>query len=93
MGANPTGLLIFTNNGRYSSIIVRTDVPKFASKNRLQETPDENKAAVQGSIANFGSYTVNEAGKTFTVRYEGSTYPNNAGTEQTRYLSRSQVMN
>jgi hypothetical protein len=83
-GSNPNGLLIFTDNGRYSSIITRMGVPKFAAKNRMQGTPDENKAAVQGSIANFGTYTVNEANKTFTVRYEGSTYPNNEGTEQTR---------
>ena len=83
-GTNPKGLLIFTDNGRYSSLIVRTGVPKFASKNRMQGTPDENKAAVQGSIANFGAFTINEANKTFTVRYEGSTYPNNEGTEQTR---------
>jgi hypothetical protein len=83
-GANPAGLLVFTDNGRYLSIIVRTDVAKFASKNRLQGTPDENKAAVQGSIGNFGRYTVDEVGKTFTVRYEGTTFPNNTGTEQTR---------
>ena len=37
-GANPTGLLIFTDNGRYSSIIVRSDLPKFAAKNRMQGT-------------------------------------------------------
>src|SRR4051812_21929737 len=54
-GANPKGLLIFTDNGRYSSHIVRSDVPKFAAKNRLQGTPDENKAAVHGGIATFGT--------------------------------------
>jgi Lipocalin-like domain len=83
-GASPKGLLIFTDNGRYSSIITRTDVPKFASTNRLQGTADENKAAVQGGIATFGTYTVDEAKKSFTVRFEGSTFPNNVGIEQTR---------
>lgn len=83
-GSNPKGLLIFTDNGRYSSHIVRADVPKFAAKNRLEGTPDENKAAVLGSIATFGTYTVDEASKSFTVRFEASTYPNNTGTEQTR---------
>ena len=83
-GANPRGLLIFTDNGRYSSHIVRADVPKFAAKNRLQGTSDENKAAVHGSIGTFGTYTVDEANKSFTVRFEASTYPNNTGTEQTR---------
>ena len=83
-GSDPKGLLIFTDNGRYSSHIVRADVPKFAAKNRLQGTPDENKAAVHGSIGTFGTYTVNEANKSFTVRFEASSYPNNTGTEQTR---------
>jgi hypothetical protein len=83
-GANPKGLLIFTDDGRYSSHIVRSDVPKFAAKNRLQGTPDENKAAVHGSIGTFGTYTVDEASKSFTVRFEASSYPNNTGIEQTR---------
>jgi hypothetical protein len=83
-GSNPTGLLIFAENGRYSSIIARSDLPKFASKNRMQGTPDENKAAVQGSIGTFGTYTVDEAKKSFTVKFEGSTYANQTGTEQTR---------
>jgi hypothetical protein len=83
-GANPKGLLIFADNGRYSSIIVRSDVPKFVSKNRVQGTAEENKAAVHGGIGSFGTYTVDEAKKSFTVRFEGSTYPNNTGTEQTR---------
>lgn len=83
-GSNPKGILIFTDNGHYSTQIVRADVPKFAAKNRLQGTPDENKAAVHGGIASFGTFTVNEANKSFTVRFEASTYPNNTGTEQTR---------
>jgi len=83
-GANPRGLLIFTDNGRYSTHIVRADVPKFAANSRLQGTPDENKAAVHGGVANFGTYAVNEANKSFAVRFEGSSYPNTTGTEQSR---------
>ena len=83
-GGNPKGLLIFTDNGRYSSHIERADVPKFAAKNRFQGTPAENKAAVHGGIASFGTYTVNEANKSFIVRFEASSYPNNTGDEQTR---------
>ena len=83
-GANPKGILIFTADGRYSSHIVRDGVPKFTANNRLQGTPEENKAAVHGGIAQFGTYTVDEAKRTFTVRFEGSSYPNNTGAEQTR---------
>ena len=83
-GSNPKGLVVFTDNGRYASHIQRSDRPKFASKKRLQGTPDENKAAVHGAIASFGTYSVNEANKTFTIRFEGSSYPNLEGTESTR---------
>jgi Lipocalin-like domain len=83
-GANPIGLIIFTDNGRYSTQLVRSDLPKFASNKRTQGTPDEYKAVVLGSIASFGTYTVNEANKTFTIRYDGSTFPNRKGAEETR---------
>ena len=77
-------LLIFTENGYFSSQIVRSDLPKFASNNRAQGTPEENKAVVQGSIATFGTYTVDETKKTYTLKFEGSSFPNRAETEQTR---------
>src|SRR5919197_145664 len=74
-GADPKGLLIFTDNGYYASLIVRADVPRFAAKNRLQGTADENKAAVQGGIGTFGTYTVDESKRAFTVHFIASTYP------------------
>jgi hypothetical protein len=83
-GQNPKGLLIFMADGHYASMIMRSDRPKFASSNRLQGTPDENRSVVQGTIATFGKYTVDEQKKAFSVRFEGSTFPNNEGTEQTR---------
>ena len=83
-GTNPKGLLIFTENGYFSSQIVRSDLPKFASNNRAQGTPEENKAVVQGSSATFGTYTVDETKKTYTLKFEGSSFPNRAETEQTR---------
>ena len=83
-GSDPRGLLIFTNNGRYSSQLLRSDRPKFASNNRLQGTPDDNKATAQGTISSFGTYSVDEANKTYTIRFEGSSYPNQEGTVQVR---------
>ena len=83
-GSNPKGLTIFTESGHYSSHVLRADRPNFVAKSRMQGTPEENKAAVQGGIASFGTYTVNEANQTFTIRFQGSSYPNQEGTEQTR---------
>jgi hypothetical protein len=44
------------------------DLPKFASGNRLQGSDAENNAIVRGSLAYFGTYTVDEADKTFTTK-------------------------
>jgi Lipocalin-like domain len=82
-GSDPMGLLILTDNGIFSLQVMRSDRPKFASNSRVQGTPEENKAAVQGSISSFGTYTVDEANKTFTLRYLGSTFPNRESTEDT----------
>jgi hypothetical protein len=60
-GANPHGQLTLDPNGRFSVIITRSDVPKFATKSRDAGTSEENKAAVQASIAYFGTYSVSEA--------------------------------
>jgi hypothetical protein len=50
----------------------------------MEGTPEEYKAVVQGSIAHFGRYTINEADKTITFHIETSTFPNWNGTEQKR---------
>jgi hypothetical protein len=82
-GPNFSGLIIFGNDGRFISLVGR-DIPKFASNSRATGTGDENKAAVNGSIALFGRYTVNEAERTLTYNIERSSYPNWTGTEQKR---------
>jgi hypothetical protein len=75
-GPNLRGQVTFGPNGRMSFIITRSDLPKFASNNRQAGTPEENKAVVQGSIAYFGTYSVSEKDKTFTVHIESCTFPN-----------------
>jgi len=81
-GENPRGLFIFGPNGRYALQIFRPDLPKFASNNRLTGTPEENMAVVQGTLAHFGTYKVDEKAGSFTIKPEGSSYPNWTGVEQ-----------
>lgn len=83
-GPNPQGLVIFDGNGHYALVNARTGLPGFASKNRMEGTPEEYKAVVQGSIAHFGRYTIDEADKTVTFHIETSTFPNWNGIEQKR---------
>src|SRR5688572_8233755 len=86
-GPNPKGTQVLDASGQYVQIIWRSDIPKFKANTRLKGTPEENAAAVQGTTANFGSWTVNEASKTLTVRYAGSLFPNQAGSDSTRIVS------
>jgi hypothetical protein len=83
-GPNPQGLVIFDGHGHYALVNARSDLPKVASNNRMQATPDEYKAIAQGSIAHFGKYAINEADKTITFEIQGSTFPNWDGAVQKR---------
>ena len=84
---NPKGILVLAANGQYAQIIVRPDTPKFKVNNRLEGTPEENKSAVHGTTATFGTWSVDETSKTITVRYDGGMFPNQAGTEGNRTFS------
>jgi hypothetical protein len=86
-GPNPIGIAMFASDGHFAVAITRAGRPKFASNNRTTGTADENKAMVAGSNAFFGTYGVNEADKTLTLRVEGSTYPNLEGTTQKRTIT------
>jgi hypothetical protein len=83
-GANPTGILMFDGNGRFSLELIRSGLPKFASNNRQEGTPEENKAIVQGIICFFGTYSVSEADHTLNYHIESSSFPNWNGTDQKR---------
>lgn len=85
-GPHGTGIAIFESNGHYSLINLNPEVPKFAANNRLQGTPAENKAAVAGAIAHYGTYTFDAANNVINLKVEGSSYPNWTGTQQTRKI-------
>jgi hypothetical protein len=85
-GSIPKGTMIFSSDGHFALIQMRADLPKLASNSRDAGTPEENKAVVQGSIAYFGTYSVNESEKIITLKLEGSTFAN-VGGEQRRIVT------
>jgi hypothetical protein len=87
-GANPKGIMIFSHDGSFALVQMRAELPGIAANSRDQGTPEENKAIVQGSIAYFGTYSVNEAEKVVTLKLEGSTFANLlGGGEQKRIIT------
>jgi hypothetical protein len=86
-GPNAKGLVMFDPSGRFSFFISRADIPKFAANSINQGTAEENKAVLQGSIAYYGTWTVDEASKTLITNVEAATYPNLNGATQKRTIT------
>jgi Lipocalin-like domain len=85
-GNNLAGQYIFTEDGHFSFQAV-AEFGKFLSDNRMKTTPEENQAAVRGSIAYYGTYTVDEADRTILVHIERSSFPNHNGTDGKRVIT------
>ena len=83
-GPSPSGILMFDAGGRYSLQIVSAGRPAFAAKDKSRGTPEEYRAAVQGSNAHFGRYGVDRTRQTITFRIDHASFPNWEGTSQER---------
>lgn len=81
-GPNPQGIAMFDAGGHYSLQIMSDGRPKFSANDKGKGTPDEYKAAVQGSNCHFGTYTVNESDHTVTLHVEHATFSNWEGSVQ-----------
>jgi Lipocalin-like domain len=84
-GGSLKGLQIFTDSGKVSFQIIG-DHAMVASKDLLKMTPDELKATAESVLSYFGSYTVNEAEKSYTIQIEASTFANQTTTPAKRLV-------
>lgn len=82
LGPSPKGSLMFDKDGHFSAIFLRADLPKYASNNRSQGTADGYRAIANGSIAAFGTYTLD--GTDLNLHIDGSTFPNWIGADRKR---------
>ena len=81
---NPAaGYAVFDSTGHAFIQLMRTPpVQPFASPNA--PTAEEVRAAYAGFAAYYGTYTVDGAARTVTIRVEGSNMPSYTGTDQMR---------
>lgn len=86
-GTNPKGIIIFTDSGHFSLFQSRADIPKLAENDRSKATAEEAKAVVGGSIAYYGTYSVNEMDKSLSVTLDGATFANLLGGAQRRDIT------
>ena len=75
-GGKGVGMQSFASTGQFSYQIIRSDIPKLASNNRQEGTADEFKAMAQGAISYFGTYSLDDSGKTLTQHVVSSSFPN-----------------
>jgi Lipocalin-like domain len=90
-GANPRGILILDAGGLYAQVHGRTDRPKFkaSADARLVTPAAEYGEAARAFAGNFGTWSVNEADKTLSRRYEAALIPNVEGTDTKASVSLS----
>ena len=90
-GAKPKGILILDAGGRYAAVQGNPDRPKFKDTKNLRSgaTNDELAAAARSFAANFGTWSVDEAGKTLMRKYEIALIPNNDAQEIKNLVSLS----
>jgi len=87
-GADPKGIIIFTPDGHFALFQSRAELPKIASNDRAKATAEEAAAIIAGSIAYFGTYSVDEGERSLSVTLDGSTFPNIlAGSVQKRLIT------
>ncbi|HEY6759868.1 MAG TPA: lipocalin-like domain-containing protein [Baekduia sp.] len=75
-GPDPTGFLVFTASGHFAVFVSRSDLPPFASGDRLDGTDAEHRAVVRGSLGLYGTYRVDGDGVFLDQHVLGSTFPN-----------------
>lgn len=86
-GDPPRGYFAIFKNGHYSHIVMEPDLPHVASGLIKQMAADEALRIAEGTLAHFGTFTVDEEAGTFTVVIEKSSFPNFDGVSQTRTVT------
>ena len=84
LGPHPAGMLILTEDLHFTVIVHNPDIPKFASGDRANGTPEEYKMAVTNSLGVYGTYTIDEHGDFLEQHAIGSTFQNMNGTNRGR---------
>jgi hypothetical protein len=82
-GPDPQGKLIFTSDMHFAELLHDPRIPRFKSIQRGEGTDAENRAAMAGSVALYGRYTINAEGNFSGNTVEGSSFPNWIGDKRT----------
>ena len=85
LGQHVIGQLFYDVDGNMSAHVTRIDRPTFASNDPGSGADAEVRAAFEGYVSYFGTYTVDPTAHTVTHHVRGASYPNWVGHDQIRY--------
>lgn len=86
LGKQAKGILIFDAAGNFSWQAIDPGIPRFASNNRHDGTPEEHRAVVHGVMSYFGAYSVDASGKGLTLDIVSSSWPHFTGAKHQRAI-------
>ena len=86
-GPNSKGVLILDASGHYAFVAGAPDRPKLKTTARKDIPPAELGEAVRSYGANFGTWSVDEKGKTLIRKYQLALIPNNDNQEVKQAVS------
>lgn len=83
-GDHPQGILIMDVKGNYSLQMVSEGRPKFTSGDKSKGSDQENRLAIQGCNAHFGTYSIDSLKHMITFNIHHASFPNWENTKQVR---------
>ena len=80
--AGPNAITILDASGHYATIFAGRGRPKYDVKEpyRFNLSAEQIKSVTDGFVANFGTWSVNEADKKISYHIDGALFPNVEGT-------------
>jgi Lipocalin-like domain len=76
LGQHVVGQLLYDVSGNMSALVMKVDRPTFASDDSGSGSDAEVRAAFEGNVSNFGTYTIDPADSIVTHHAHGASYPN-----------------
>ncbi len=83
-GHKPQGYLIYTDDGYFSTTIMKSDRSRYASEDFRGGTTEELAKAAETYVSYCGRYSVGEGSVTHHI--DASLFPNWAGTDLQRFI-------
>ena len=85
LGRHVVGQLFYDVRGNMSAHVTKIDRTSFASDDSGAGTDAEVRAAFEGHVSYFGTYTIDPSARTVIHHVRGASYPNWVGHDQIRY--------